>query len=407
MRTSAVAAWVLLLALAARTQDVVELENGKRHEGLVVYADDETVVLRSGGPRGGKDRSFAREEVAVLETRKESLRELLNRSLEIDEGDVQGNLGLADFARRNGLEGEARLFLLRVLLVDPDHEEANERLEHRKRGKQWTLPHRGRHYPLEKLHELCSDWGGAWELETLHYEVRTNLPLDRGIAAALDLERTYLALYDRFAEAFGMYEATETMKAHLHGDARSFPQSGTRTAFFSAGENTLRVEASVELAQDILVHEATHQILFTVAAREKTNTGSVPAWVDEGLAEYMAATIEGVPGKLRLDQDPLNLGHFRAHVDAEKPFALSRVLNFRVSDFEAGSRSALAYSQSYTLVHFLLHFDDGAFRDGFHAFVRGNFRGKRSASHFKKAVGMDDDDLEERWNFYAYEMTGG
>lgn len=392
------------LAPGAAAQDLVVLEGGKELEGRVVYRDAERLVLRS----GSRDREIDAEDVVEVRTVEDGLRRLLDLERRSPATNGVRQAELARIAASEGLPEMAALFWWRTLLAEPGNGEAHEALGHRRKGDGWVVPHTsGRAWDLENRAELARDWNDAWELESEHYALRGNLPLDQLVSAAIDLERFYLWFYDTYAERFGLYAAPETMGVHVHGDQTSFPEAlGARRAYFSPSDNVLRVNATGGFDPESLIHEATHQVLFTVAERETTNSGDVPAWLDEGLAMVVAAGVTGEPGRLGFDGDPLRPAVFRAQAEADDPLSLARCLNLRGTDFSSGTTVQLAYVQSYTLVHYLLRGEDGALSDGLDAFVRSALQGKSSSSHLEKALGVKKRDLEEGWIEYVERLAG-
>lgn len=394
---------VCLLGVGTSPQDTVELEGGKKLEGRVVYEDDDVLVLR----RGSRDREIELADVVAVDSVARKLDRFLAVAEAVGANDVEGNLALAAQASAVGLEAEARLFWWRVLELAPDHADANRRLGHVRRGSRWLVPDGGRRWPLDQLLERRADWGEAWELETTHYVLRTNLDLGTAVAAALELERFYRTFFSTFARPLRLYEVEEPMDVHVHADAASYPESGNEGGYFAPAENIARVDASRGLHVGTLIHEATHQLIHNTAERERTYSGSIPGWLDEGLAEYMEASIRGSVGETTVEVGAVNRAHFRAQAMAGKPYDLARVIQFDAGDFSASTRRSLKYAQAYSLVHYCLRGEDGAYREGFLAFVRGAYRGKSSSTHFKKALGIrGEKGFDEGWSRYARSLGG-
>jgi hypothetical protein len=196
------------------------------------------------------------------------------------------------------------------------------------------------------------------------------------------------------------------MTANIHADAKSFANlTGDRIAYFNPASRALEVDASSKPDVRILMHEATHAVLSATAVTTRTATGVIPAWLDEGLAEYMAATLVGEEGRLRFDGDAVARHHFALQAKAKDGYDLSRLLNFENTDFAASARADLKYAQAYSLVHFGLHGERGTRRDAFLAYVRGCYAGQSSQSHFKDALGLEMVQLERAWTTYVKAMS--
>ena len=389
---------VSLLIFTVPVQDTVELTSGKKLEGRVVYEDDEVLVLR----RGTRDREFDIEDVVAVDSERRNLDRFLRLARGGTSNDLKKNLALATRAYEMGLESEARLFWWRVLDVAPGHEVANTRLGHVKRGSRWFVPDGGRKLPFDKLRERRKNWGDAWEFETTHYVVRTNLDLTLALDAALELECFYFTFFSAFGRHLKLYEVEEPMRVHLHADASSYPETGNEWGYFAPSDNVVHFDASRGLPVGPLIHEATHQLIHNTAVRERVYSGSIPGWLDEGLAEYMGASIIGNLGGTKVSVGEVARGHLARHGSAKKPYKLSRVINFNSGDFQGSTGRSLKYAQAYSLVHFCLHGEDGRYRNGFLDFVRGCYQGKSSSTHFKKAVGIGKEkEFDKVWLEYA------
>lgn len=392
------------LALAAdakkRVPDFVEPANGPRAEGRVVYADEERVVLQDGSRR----TEYARKGVKALRSRAELSRAVLERWDALAADDVPGLVALAQAARADDLLEEAGLFAWRALVLDPRNEAMHALLGHARRGEKWSFQEGARRVDCDKADAAHADFGSAWRFEGPHFVLRTNLPLAQAIDVALDLEHAYQAFYGAFGPELGLHELLAPIQADVHADKASFPeQVGGRKAWYDASRAVLVVDASGGLERGAVFHEASHALVHATSTKQRNTPGAIPAWVDEGLAEYLAWCMGGESGRARFTAAAPATPHFVAHASAQDPYDLARVLTLSSGDFAASSKSDLKYAQSYTLVHYLLHGDGGALRPRFLAFVRGAYKGQGSPSHFKKSMSSDEAALERGWSAWARE----
>jgi hypothetical protein len=400
----------VLLALAAfaaggkRTPDVVELKDGNKVEGRVVYEDPTLVVVRS----GARDREIALKDVTLVRSRAGDLRLLLDRWNHATPSDAAGMMELARTAEGADLVDEARIFAWRALLLDPKQGDAHKLLGHTLRNGIWTVREGSKSFPFANLGEAHKEWKDPWAFGSTHYNVRTNLDLRHSIDMVLELECFYRIFFDVFGPELKLYDVVDPMNAEVHADKQSFPaQVSYRDAYFDAPTNTLFVNAANGLDRRVLFHEATHEILFNTAVRTKGSRGEIPGWLHEGLAEYMAWCMQGSDGHPAFVAGAIAPGHFRIQADARTPFDLARVLNFSSGDFMASSLSDLKYAEAYTLVHFLMHGDGGRHRQGFLDFVRGAYKGQASSTHFRDALGGHERELEAAWVTYVKQTAGG
>ncbi len=376
--------------------DLVVLKNGKELRGRVVFEDETTLVLR----RDTRDTSVEQRSIERVESRLRSLGDLLDNEARAELHERTELELLAAQAEEMGLAGEAQVFWWRRLLLDREHEPANRALGHVKRGQGWGIPVDGRTVDWDKRFELAQDWGSAWELSSLHYELRSNLPLQRTLESLLDIERLYRVFFELFGAELALYDVCRPMRVHLHADSASYPETAGEVGRYDPATDIVQVDASKGLNFGTLAHELTHQLLQNTAFRERNDEGCIPPWLNEGLAEYMSASVTQAPG-LVFTAGQAHMEHFRVHALARDPFDLTRVLAFSTSDYDASSDRTLKYAQSYTFVHFLLHGADGAQRAPFLEFLRTVYRGKGSATDLKSALKADWRELEQGWNVYV------
>jgi hypothetical protein len=396
-------AWLALLALAPvgdRPTDLVLLKNGKTLTGHVVYRDESHVVLMG----GSRERKIEMAEVERVDCVLGALDQVLDQLELALEHDVPGLLELARFCRDQRLPGESTLLAWAVLSVDPKNAQAHELLGHKQRGERWFVKDGASSVTFDERTKRALDFGDGWHFQTTHYDVRTNLPLTDAVGIALDLERLYRDVQDFLGPELELHDVLTPMEAAVYADDASFPElTGGRRSYFRSDTRTLFVNAVGGLDRWTLVHEAVHQVLYSAGAGSRAGRTSMPAWLDEGLAEYIAAGAQGDRGRLVARPGAVAVHHFRAHADEKDPFDLSRVLSFDVEDFLASSKVPLKYAQCYTLVHFLLHAENQRYRPGFMAFLRSCWNGHSSSTAFKGALDYKPSDLEEAWIAYVRE----
>jgi hypothetical protein len=391
---------LLLLALcsgaAGGEGDEVVLKSGKSLRGRVVFEDESVLILR----QESRDTPIERAEIERVESRRSNLGVLLDNAARAELGDVGELELLAAQAEEMGLPGEAQVFWWRALLVDREHAAARAALGHVKRAGEWVIPVRGRMVDWDKRFQLARDWGTAWELASLHYRLRSNLPLEACLDALLDLERLYRAFYELLGAELRLYEVCRPMSVNLHADRASYPETAGEAGRYDPGTDRVLVDASRGLLFTTLAHEATHQLLQDTVFRERSGEGEIPPWLNEGLAEYVAASVAHAPN-LVFEPGRLEPRHFRAHAQSKDPFDVTRVLSFSTGDFDASSQRELKYAQAYTLVHFLLHGAEGRHRAGFLDFLRAVYAGKGSPTDLKRCLRLEWRELERAWHAYA------
>lgn len=400
--------WIAALALAflgegggTRPLDRIELKSGDTVEGYVLHEKpDEIVVLVK-----SRERKIPLTQVASVRWVRPSLTELFVRHDKLLAKDAPGQMQLARYCQEQQLPGEAEVLALAALCDDPEDVEAHSLLGHVKRQAGWMAKYGDKTVEFEKLVPASADLRMPWKLATSHYTLLTNLALSDAAAMMLDLERYYRAFYGLIGTEVELPEVYTPLGVGVYGDQRTFPEGiGARPAFFDPVTGQVLVNAAAVEPRRALVHEATHQLLHATGAGSRAGRGQIPGWVDEGLAEYMACSLVGEPGRARYELGAIADHHFTTHRDAKKPYDLSRVLQFASGDF-LGSSIDLKYAQSYTLVHFFLHGAQGKYRPKFFAYLRSAYAGGASSTDFKKAFDVPEKELEMGWKAHVKSPT--
>ena len=331
---------LILGALAgdARPLDRVDLADGTKIEGRVVFEDAKTVVVRV----GTREREVERSDVKKVVSRAASQREAIERWLALGPVDYRGMLDLAAYCRRNDLLEEMRLIVWQVVLADPANAEAREFLGHESTKNGWLVREGARKVESDKYLKSHAAWNDAFELATTHFQLRTNAPMREAIALAFDLECLYQAFYALLGQELRLREVTEPLTANVHTDAKSYPGIATgRNAYCLAQTRTLEVNGAAGVDIGLLMHEGTHLLIYSTAEGTRAAAGAIPAWIDEGFAEYMSKGMDGGPGRLEFMKGAPWRAHFQKHAQEKAPYDLSRLLNFDSADFLASANADL------------------------------------------------------------------
>jgi hypothetical protein len=393
-----IAAFLMALALARpgpgdRPLDHVVLKDGTRIEGRVVLEAEDRVVLRI----GTRDRVLDRADVRKVESRLAAWNEAMDRWILLDKEDATKIADIATFSARLGLAEEARVFALRALAVDPENRIARDILGHERGKKDWTFREGSRRWNWGERVKKSEDFKDAWELETTHWILKSNLPLLEATNAILDLECVYAIFFDQLAIEVGAYHVGAPMRAAIHADTTSYPELGGNRGFYDPTQQILIVNAASGIDRGLVVHEAIHQLLAATADLTPGARGAIAPWLNEGLAEYFRATTSGLSGRLVYDAKAIDSRAIRAQAHANDTYKLSRIMNFDSGDYGSTSRQDLKYVQSYTFVHFLIAADDARYRDRFFDFLRSSWKGQGSSTNLESCLGSKVDAIEKGW----------
>jgi len=265
---------------------------------------------------------------------------------------------------------------------------------------------RGRWITAEEDARLRDDLHrDGWDVESEHYVVRTNHSLEAGVTLVAQLEK----LYRVWKELFIRYYATQEQVAALfsgrgpsspirlnrhsvyyyrnrdeyHRALRSsFPGieisvgiyvenaagRGRGRAYFFAGEDAdLRT----------LFHEATHQLFAESRPVSSTVGRRHNFWIVEGIALYMESLrdedgyhVLGGFDDVRMEAARFRLIHDGFYV----PF--HEFTTYGMQRVQTDPRIATLYSQAAGMTHFLIHYDDGRYRDALVAYLAAVYSGR-------------------------------
>lgn len=216
----------------------------------------------------------------------------------------------------------------------------------------------GGHWVLfEAADALGVDFSNAWQLRSEHFAIRCAAGLRTGLDTLMELEGFYWLFHELFGSELQLLELTEPLEVRLYRQRDQMPNlSDNVSAYFSVSE--IAMYTCVENGRPhALFHEGTHALLYCFFVRAAKSRGVLPAWLDEGWAEYMDARIQtSLPGKPKLRARSINSGHSAQLVTAGRDHSLYSVhalLNMKTGDFMASTKQAYKYAQSWALFCYL------------------------------------------------------
>lgn len=237
---------------------------------------------------------------------------------------------------------------------------------------------------------------------TSHYDLYSNVEPKK----AGEIARHMDAVYSEYAHRFRAFSASERNAARMplylfrtqqqylaFMQQKGVDATGTGGIFFirpdARGLATWVEERPQWVTLETLQHEGFHQFAY---AHIGVN---IPTWVNEGLAEYFGDAIL-VDGKLRIGMASSR------RIETLK----EAVKNRRIIDFDLlmamqpgqwhmnlvrnPDRGRLQYDQSWAMVYFLIHGQDGRYRDPFEKYLVAIGKGMDQAKAFKHAFGAED-----------------
>lgn len=276
------------------------------------------------------------------------------------------------------------------------------------RYEQGLRPWRGEWISKEKEAEIRRDFRHAWEIESEHFLVRTNVGLEEGVLLSRRLETYYTwlrqnfaaffetpkELRDRFEQAYVrrrrrqrkpqmkvVYYATrEEYQKRIRGKVP--PEIETNGLYWQDDSTCYFYKNEKRPGLDTLYHEATHQIL-DIPTRQTRNSaaralarrtrrpvqrwdlgGRSGFWLIEGLACYFES--------FNVNEGAISVGstdHIRVVAARQRLLRdgfyvpLGTFCRMGKDQFQHHPNVKQLYSQASGVVHFLMHYDDGRYRD--------------------------------------------
>ena len=154
----------------------------------------------------------------------------------------------------------------------------------------------------------------------------------------------------------------------------------------------LRLEDRPELLWHTIQHEGFHQFCTEVLGGGRQ---PLPIWLEEGLADYFGYAqftgedlVPGVipPDRLAMVQQMMLSGRFRP---LTKLMSISRTGWLGVAD-------GVDYLEVWSLVHYLVHADDGKFRPVFERYIKATLQPNGPMPSLREMLGADED-LDKNW----------
>jgi hypothetical protein len=262
--------------------------------------------------------------------------------------------------------------------------------------------------------------GGDWfakagrELRSKHYRILSDLdPAEAQIYAAhLDLmyeeyarrlagipqqapEIPFVLMFKREADYLGVLRNRYGVNATGSGGMFFASPAGAALAFFVEDLPRTRIF-------HVIQHEGFHQYAFSRFA------GTLPPWVNEGLAEFFGEAVV-VDGRVIVGQaSPGAVAAVQRAIDTGTTVDFVRLLTMSNDQWNAnvrGGNASVQYVQAWSMVQFLGWAEGGRYQRPFEGYLRLLHSGMDSERAFVQAFGTNDvASFERAWRDWAVKM---
>jgi len=243
--------------------------------------------------------------------------------------------------------------------------------------------------------------------ETLHYRIHSTAT----IAQTEQVARAVESLHERYAAMFPPGKAGQgRLVLVLYRDRAEFKRNNRSRpwaeAYYLAPRSHAYFDATARNPYHWMLHEATHQLMREVSAFPRRK------WIDEGVASYFGAGTLG-DGALRtelpdpdaypiwwLPQQALS-GNLQQDIASGRIIPLARLIDGRGGPDE-NRYFNLYYIHYWSLAHFLFHYRDGRYAQGFRQLIGEG----GTLEDFERRIGPVDQ-VQREWYGYLLEHVRG
>ncbi len=289
-------------------------------------------------------------------------------------------------------------------------------------------PYGGNWITAEEDARIHADIRNGWVISTEHYNIRTNRSIEEAVALGAKLE----GLYRVWKQLFIRYYATEAQVAGLFaGRAAKLQLPQHTVVYFRNREDyvtTLRPSSpSIDISLGIyihdvtnvskkpamyffagddsdeatLYHEATHQ-LFHESRRVSQMVGhGCNFWVIEGVAMYFESLKQQNGSHVLggFDTERIEVARIRLFEPKYRFYEpLAKFCELNITDIQADrERIAVRYTQAAGLFFFLMHYDNGRYRDATVAYLNAVYSGRDDVHSLSKLTGKTYPELDREY----------
>jgi len=376
-----------------------------------------------------------------------------SRFTKLRHAQASARFDLAQKAIRQGRASLAFELVLAALHDNPDHEASRRLLGYQRFRGEWHTPFEirklragqvwhdrfgwlpanyveryeagerfagGRWMPAEEEARVRSQIADGWRIETEHYDITTNHSLEAGVALGIELERLHLVWRQLFAsynasagQLTSLFEgrATQRSSGPRHrvvyfrdsDDYRAalssiLPPDVETTGFYWGDRRTAFFYATEEEDRSTLYHEATHQLFSESRPTVRDIGAQANFWLVEGIACYMESLTRDEDYETVGGADAIRYGDARFRLlESNFYVPLAQFSSTGVRDFQQDSNLPMLYSQAAGLSHFLMHYDEGRYRDALVALLSLMYAGQDRPGSLAELTGKSFSELDQQY----------
>jgi len=234
--------------------------------------------------------------------------------------------------------------------------------------------------------------------DTPYYIIYTDLDEDSEKEAAIRMTRMAEEYHERTKDFAGVIH--EKLPFYLYRSAQDYYDagglSGSAGVFIADGDHGKLMAIAGQKATlntwHTVQHEGFHQFAHAVIG------GDPPPWLNEGLAEYFGEGLFTGDGFVMGIVPPWRLKRLKDSITRNTLLPIPRIMLMSSADWRA-QLSIGNYDQAWSMVHFLVHGENGKYQQALAACIREISQGQPFEKAWLDTLGPADG-FEPRWKSY-------
>jgi len=258
-------------------------------------------------------------------------------------------------------------------------------------------------------------------VESEHYRIRTNLSVPAAIALGVQLEelhrlwrQIFVGYYATDADIVAMFQPAARLPAakcdvvcfrnhdeYVAALKPAIPNIDITEGLYYAPLHTAYFYSRPDDSRRTVNHEGTHQ-LFQQSRHVADNVGQkANFWVVEGVALYLESLHREDDCYVVGGQDDPRVQAAIYHLrmgDFYVPF--ENVAHLGMNDLLGHAEIAKLYSQLAGMTHFLMHYDDGRYREALLHYLKDVYNGSQDPALLAHHCGVSYPELDRQYRIY-------
>ena len=236
-------------------------------------------------------------------------------------------------------------------------------------------------------------------VQTKYYVLHTDLDID-GVREAYIRIDAMAEEYHRRTRGFGG-AIRKKLSFYLFKDRMDYYRAGgipgSAGVFMRRGNDAKLMAIAGEKTSartwQVVQHEGFHQFAHFVIG------GRIPVWVDEGLAEYFGEGLFTGDNLVVGVVPPDRLARLKREIKQKVCKPLREMMEMSHKEWN-GELAIANYDQGWSMIHFLVHAEDGKYVGALGKFISDIGRGQRYVNAWVRHFGRDIDAFQKKWQEY-------